>query len=122
MYILVVDDDPLAGEMTAAILEAQGHQPLIASDAMAAVEQLDTHSDIALIVSDMHMPLINGLELLEMLQEQGSTLPFILLTGDTLDATRRPPPGLSACLSKDADLMSTLEQAVNQTLAQQAGH
>ena len=118
MYILVVDDDPLAGEMTAAILEAQGHQPLLANDAMAAVEQLDTYSDIALIVSDMYMPLINGLELLEMLREQGTTLPFILLTGDTLDASRSHPPGLSACLSKDADLMSTLTQAVNQALGQ----
>lgn len=116
MHILVVDDDPLAGEMTAALLEAQGHQPLLACDAMEAVEQLDTHSEIMLIVSDMHMPLISGLALLEMLREQGNSLPFILLTGDTPDAALQQTPGLAACLRKDAELMSTLEQAVNQAL------
>lgn len=121
MHILVVDDDPLAGEMTAALLEAQGHQPLIASDAMEAVEQLDAHSEIMLIVSDMHMPLISGLALLEMLREQGNSLPFILLTGDTPDAALQKTPGLAACLRKDAELMSTLEQAVNQVLERDEG-
>ena len=116
MHILVVDDDPLAGEMTAALLESQGHDALLANDAMEAVEQLDTHGDIVLIVSDMHMPLISGLALLEMLREQDNHLPFILLTGDTPDATLRQTPGLNACLSKDAELASNLEAAVQQAL------
>ena len=81
MRILVVDDDPLAGEMTGALLEFQGHDVLLANDAMEATSQLDAHDDIAMIVSDMHMPLINGIELLHMLREQGVMLPFILLTG-----------------------------------------
>ncbi|MBP5979943.1 MAG: response regulator [Halomonas sp.] len=112
MHILVVDDDPLAGEITAAYLEALGHEVVITQDAMEAVSQLDNMPVIQLIVSDMHMPLIDGLELLEMLREQDVTLPFILLTGDT------PPPGalenpdLIACLQKDANLDSTLTQAI----------
>lgn len=116
MYILVVDDDPLAGEMIAALLESQGHESLLANDAMEAVEQLDTHSDIKLIVSDMHMPLISGLALLAMLREQDNHLPFILLTGDTPDATLRQTPGLNACLRKDAELAWNLEAAVKQAL------
>ena len=48
MRILVVDDDPLAGEMTAAILEAVGHDPVVAEDAvgrrMAGDTALDTLS------------------------------------------------------------------------------
>ncbi len=116
MHILVVDDDPLAGEMTAALLESQGHEPLLANDAMEAVEQLDAHSDIKLIVSDMHMPLVSGLALLAMLREQDNHLPFILLTGDIPDAALRRTPGLSACLSKDAELASSLAAAVNQAL------
>ena len=117
MYILVVDDDPLAGEMTAALLESQSHHTLLANDAMEALEQLDAHSDIKLIVSDMHMPLVSGLELLEMLREQDNHLPFILLTGDTPDATLRQTPGLSACLRKDAELDWNLDNAVKQALA-----
>jgi CheY-like chemotaxis protein len=117
MHILVVDDDPLAGEMTAALLEAQGHAPLLANDAMEAVEQLDTHNDIGLILSDMHMPLISGLALLDMLREQGNRLPFILLTGDAPDAAVRQTPGLNACLRKDAELADNLEIAVKQALS-----
>lgn len=116
MHILVVDDDPLAGEMTAALLESQGHETLLANDAMEAVDQLDTHSDIGLIVSDMHMPLISGLTLLAMLREQDNQLPFILLSGDTPDAALRQTPGLNACLSKDAELADNLEAAVKQAL------
>ncbi len=116
MHILVVDDDPLAGEMTAALLESQGHEPLLANDAMEAVEHLDAHSDIKLIVSDMHMPLVSGLALLAMLREQDNHLPFILLTGDTPDAAIRQTPGLDACLCKDAELACNLEAAVKQAL------
>lgn len=116
MQILVVDDDPLAGEMTAALLEFQGHQPLLANDAMEAISQLDAHDDIALIVSDMHMPLISGIDLLAMLREQGVDSPFILLTGNAPDAKLMQTPGLSACLQKDSALEATLEQAVNQAL------
>lgn len=116
MHILVVDDDPLAGEMTAALLESQGHETLLANDAMEAVDYLDTHSNIGLIVSDMHMPLISGLALLAMLREQDNQLPFILLTGDTPDAELRQTPGLNACLSKDAELACNLEAAINHSL------
>ncbi|WP_249977770.1 response regulator [Vreelandella olivaria] len=116
MRILVVDDDPLAGEMTAALLEFQGHTPVLANDAMEAINQLDNLEDIALIISDMHMPLINGVELLEMLREQGIILPFILLTGDTSHSALKQMPGLSACLQKDAELEHTLGQAVKQAL------
>ncbi|EHJ94798.1 response regulator [Vreelandella boliviensis] len=117
MHILVVDDDPLAGEMTAALLESQGHSTLLAFDAMEAVDQLDAHGNIKLIVSDMHMPLVSGLALLEMLREQDNHLPFILLTGDTPDATLRQTPGLDACLRKDAELADNLETAVKKALA-----
>ncbi|MFP3341808.1 response regulator [Halomonas sp. SIMBA_159] len=118
MRILVVDDDPLAGEMIGALLEFQGHEVLLATDAMEATSQLDAHDNIALIVSDMHMPLINGIELLSMLREQDVTLPFILLTGDTPDESLRQTPGLSACLQKDAALDTSLEHAVAQAVGE----
>lgn len=118
MRILVVDDDPLAGEMIGALLEFQGHEVLLANDAMEATSQLDAHDNIALIVSDMHMPLINGIELLSILREQDVTLPFILLTGDTPDESLRQTPGLSACLQKDAALDTSLEHAVAQAVGE----
>lgn len=116
MRILVVDDDALSAEMTAAILAAHHYTPVMANDAMEAITQLEAHPDIALIVSDLYMPLINGIELCATLREQGVTLPFILLTGDAPTAALAATPGLTVCLQKEADLAHTLVRTVDQAL------
>lgn len=61
MKILVVDDDLLAAEMTSAILEASGYQTLIAENAIEGLEQIGSN-DIALVVSDLNMPLVSGID------------------------------------------------------------
>ncbi|NYS61806.1 response regulator [Vreelandella salicampi] len=116
MHILVIDDDPLAGEMTAAVIESLGYETLLASDAVDAMEQLDTHDDIGLIVSDHFMPLISGVELLHTLREQNVTLPFILLSGENPSAALAQTPGLTACLQKDADMEEVLTHTLRQAL------
>lgn len=117
MQILVVDDDVLAGEMTAAVLESQGHEVILAEDAVAGMEQLNAHAGIQLIVSDMNMPLVNGVEFYRELQEQGNTLPFILLTGDEPDAARAMEPRLDACIMKDFSMDETLPAAIARVMA-----
>ncbi|WP_416886315.1 response regulator [Marinospirillum sp.] len=108
MHILVVDDDALAAEMLAAILEDQEHQVVQASDALAAMEALNQQPEIELIISDLQMPLMNGIELFRELRDQGSTRPFILLSGDEPEALHAQEPGLSACLIKDFALETSL--------------
>jgi len=54
MQILVVDDDPLAGEMIAAVLEDQDHQVFQAENAVDALELLNEQPTIELVVSDMN--------------------------------------------------------------------
>ena len=93
MKILVVDDDQLAGEMITAILHESGHQVVQTEDAMQALEVLSQQADIELILSDLNMPFISGLELYHELKEQGSTLPFILLTGDNPEPILAAEPG-----------------------------
>lgn len=115
--ILVVDDDLLAGEMIAAILQEDGHEILLARDAMDAMTQLERHEDIAVIVSDMHMPLIDGIELYRTLQEQGIHLPFILLTGSAPEFIDAEKIGLTACLMKDADMDVTLRDAISSMIS-----
>lgn len=120
MQILVVDDDALAGEMTGAVLEDQGYQVIQALNAVEAVEQLNTHPGIALIVSDMNMPLISGVDLYRDLKEQGQQLPFILLTGDDPEPLVTLEPGLDACIQKDFNLDQSLPIAVKQVLTRQS--
>lgn len=117
MKILVVDDDLLAAEMTSAILEASGYQTLIAENAIEGLEQVGIHANIAMIVSDLNMPLVSGIDFFRELREQGNTLPFVILSGDSADTLMQAEPGLSACLTKDFDLAESLPQIVGQLLS-----
>lgn len=120
MKILVVDDDPMAGMLTGAILEDSGHEIVSAENGVEAVDLLEQNPDIALVVSDMNMPLINGIELFHTLREQQVTLPFILLTGTALADVEQQAPGLDGCVMKDAELADTLPAMVQGILA--GGH
>ena len=117
MRILVVDDDSLAGEMIGAVLEEMGHEAILSEDGVDAADKLNSESDIEMIISDMNMPMVSGLDLFRELREQGNTLPFILLTGDAQDGLRASEPRLDACLRKDFGLDETLPQAIRDVLA-----
>lgn len=118
MRILVVDDDALAGEMTAAVLEGEGHDCVLAENGMEAMEKLGGDAPFDLIVSDMNMPLISGIDLFRELRGQGVALPFILLSGDDPDAAHKQESGLDACLLKDFNLEESLPGVIAQVMAQ----
>jgi CheY-like chemotaxis protein len=120
MHILVVDDDPLAGEMTSAVLEGAGHTVTFVENAIEASQRIDDDDSIALIISDMNMPMISGIELFRELREQGNTAPFILLTGDDPDSLNQQEPRLDACLLKDFSLEDSLPPIVDQVFARHA--
>ncbi len=117
MQVLIVDDDPLSAELVTAVVVAGGHEPVVAENALDASEQLAANPQIRLIISDMNMPLVSGIDLFRDLKQQGSTRPFILLTGDDPDALLAEEPGLDACLIKDFDLDETLLPLIEQVLA-----
>ena len=119
MNILVVDDDPLAAAMVAMVLVGLGHSVLQAENAIDAAEQLNAHSDIALVVRDMNMPMVSGIDLFRELRAQGNLMPFILLTGDDPEGLLAQEPRLDACLTKDFSMDEALPQVIAQVLAQQ---
>lgn len=116
MKILVVDDDVLAAEMVCAILEHDNYQGIVAENVVEAFECLQQHLDIKLIISDMNMPLISGIEFFRELKAQQSELPFILLTGDNPATLLEVEPALSHCLAKDFALTETLPELVAEAL------
>ncbi len=117
MRILVVDDDSLAGEMIGAVLEEMGHEAILAENGVDAADKLDSEVGIKMIVSDMNMPMLSGIDLFRELREQGNMLPFILLTGDAPDALLASEPRIDACLLKDFRLDETLPQLIKDVLA-----
>ena len=113
MRILIVDDDPFAGAMAEAILDAEGHDCLLVESGVEALETLDEDGNgFDLVISDMHMPLLSGLDLFREMRDRGMATPFVLLTGDDPEPLRAQVPGLAACLTKDASLEATLPAAV----------
>ncbi|HKM38042.1 MAG TPA: response regulator [Thiopseudomonas sp.] len=119
MQILVVDDDLFAGEMTTAVLEDQGYQVFQAENAIEGMEVLNQQPGIELIVSDLNMPLISGIEFYRELKEQGSALPFILLTGDEPEKALEKEPRLDACVMKDFNMPERLPAAISAVMSAQ---
>jgi len=117
MRILVVDDDAMAGEMTGAVLEDLGHEVILSEDGIDAAGKLNADSGIELVICDMNMPMVSGIDLFREMREQGSHTPFILLTGDEAEGLLRQEPRLDACLLKDFGLGETLPQVIADVLA-----
>ena len=79
-HVLVVDDEELYRRSLARILSRVGHQVTEARDAAEALAILH-HGGIDLVVADVRMPGINGLELVRQVHEIDPDLPCIVVTG-----------------------------------------
>ncbi len=77
--ILVVDDELSMREFLKILLEKEGYSILTAADGAEALTLTQEHA-VDLVVSDIRMPGMNGLELLATLKEINSGLPVIMIT------------------------------------------
>ena len=78
--ILIVDDEVALRETLGRILEDDGYGVMSAANGEQALEILRDHS-VDLILADMRMPGMSGLDLLKKIREIHSTLGVIILTG-----------------------------------------
>lgn len=79
--VLVVDDSLSARMMQKGMLESAGYHVVLAADGAEALAKL-ARGDIDLIVSDVEMPRMTGLDLLKQVREQSTTrnLPVIIVS------------------------------------------
>lgn len=83
--ILVVDDEPHVRRGTRRILEKKGYETFEAGNGAEALEVFAAHSDeIGLVVLDMMMPVMGGLECFEQLRAR-TDVPVLVTTGHTSD-------------------------------------
>jgi two-component system chemotaxis response regulator CheY len=80
--ILVIDDALMVRKQVGNALAAMGYAVMEAIDGVDALEKLDDCPTTKLIVCDVHMPNMNGLEFLERLSERGSAIPVVMLTAE----------------------------------------
>jgi putative nucleotidyltransferase with HDIG domain len=91
--ILVVDDEEAIREVVSTLLEAQGYECMVASSGKRALPLLE-QNQFDLVLSDIVMPDMNGLELLERVRALNHDVPFIMITAlhdisTALEAIRR---------------------------------
>jgi DNA-binding NtrC family response regulator len=85
--ILVVDDEQFMVHTLSKILELMGFDVLSAFGGKQAYE-LFLAEKVDLVVSDLHMPDMNGLELLTSIKTQNPEMPVILVTGYGIEKAR----------------------------------
>jgi len=115
----IVDDDDSVRDSLRILLESCGYEVL---DFPSATEFLQNEPDRpACLVLDMHMPGMNGLELVEILRERGDPVPVIMLSANATDLRRHPAAkNVLHILSKpvgDTELLGCIETALASPVA-----
>ena len=94
LSILLVDDDPMVREATAWMLADAGHDVHEAADGVAALEILVSGRTVDLLITDINMPRMDGLALVQQTKERWPALPVLLVSA------RPQPPGTQAFMPK----------------------
>lgn len=92
--ILVVEDEDLIREMLVMALQEQDYEVLTAADGQKAVTILQNASSetgeplIDLLVLDIMLPLVNGLDICRLLRRQGNPVPILILSAKGSETDR----------------------------------
>ena len=103
--LLLVDDDAQIRQLLSEVGVREGFEVLEAADGAAALEMLQRrHMDLVLL--DLHMPRVNGLEVLRGVRASGSSSQIALMSGAATveDAVEAIKLGASEYFSKPLDM------------------
>ncbi len=122
MPILIVEDNAINAKRLAHFLHAGGHQTIVAKNAIVALTILSSIKDVQLIITDLHMPEMNGLDFMAKVKASPTwqSLPIIVVSAQSDVGTVRRAGGL-ACngfLVKPIEkeqLLTRVEQLLTRT-------
>ncbi len=118
--VLLVEDDPAVRSVAKRILERSGYVVTVASDGSEAWESLSRDPEgVDLVLTDVSMPRMDGIELTRRIRRLPNPLPVILSSGRPEDA-EGADDGLTAFLQKPYD-PAGLSEIVRRTLDGPAG-
>jgi signal transduction histidine kinase/CheY-like chemotaxis protein len=98
-HILVVDDNKTNRDILEEQLKQWSFIPVMAASGMGALKALELNTNIDLIISDMNMPELDGVELARKIREQ-SQVPIILLTSMGNEQSRNNAHLFNVALTK----------------------
>ena len=79
--LLIVDDDPEVRVVVAEFLESSGYNVVQANGGLEALELLPRHPDLRMIISDIRMPDMSGIDLVDLATQCQRDLKVILISG-----------------------------------------
>jgi len=96
--VLVADDEPHIGRIIQLKLELAPYEVMLVEDGRAALERLASDERIDLVLLDIMMPFISGLDVLEQLRQMPHRrgVPVIILTAKGQDSDRNRAQELGA--------------------------
>lgn len=112
--ILIVDDALLSRNMVKKIVKNWGHFTIEAQDGEEALTRIQEEKP-DLILLDLLIPKVNGIQVLEKLKQENSPIPVIVITADTQKTTKQKCLELGAIcvLNKPANI-DLLHNAIEQ--------
>jgi two-component system chemotaxis sensor kinase CheA len=120
--VLVVEDSFTVRELQRSILEAAGYEVATAENGRDALEHLDGNPDVGLVVTDLEMPVLDGLELTAAIRSdtRRSALPVVIITslGTEEDRQRGIDAGADAYVVKSAYDQQALLATVGRLIGQ----
>jgi two-component system, cell cycle sensor histidine kinase and response regulator CckA len=120
--ILIAEDEPALRRLSATVLGQAGYRTLEASDGQQALELYTLHAHaIVMVVTDVVMPRMGGIELAKRLKQLRPDLPLLFVTGyvEQSEALHDSAPGTPVLLKPFST--NALRQSVNMALQQMPG-
>ena len=81
MHCLLVDDDPLVRRTLARVLQSQGMSTVEVESASGALEWLEREGPVPLLITDIYMPGMDGIELLRRVRRTWPDTAVLVITG-----------------------------------------
>ncbi len=114
--ILIVDDNPNMSSLLCEMLEVFDYESVRAGDGTQALEALEK-DHFAMVITDMRMPNMTGLELLKEVKNRHPKMPVVLISGYSVAEVDNAVDGVKAdgFLGKPL-MMSDIERLLNTLL------
>ncbi|MDH5676291.1 MAG: response regulator [Myxococcales bacterium] len=114
--VLFVDDEPRVRQAFARQMRKRGLDVQLASDGEQALE-LAEHGEYPVVVTDVRMPRVDGLNLIDRLRKVRPQTTFVIVTGapDSVPKDKAADPIVESVITKPWDreeMMSTVERAL----------
>lgn len=122
--VLLVDDEAESQALIGAILKSAGYEVMIVADGKQALDHVKANH-VDAVVTDLRMPVLNGLRLISELRKTGDTVPILAVSGHNRDQLMLAEDlGANAALVKPVqgqELLRLLDRVIADTRTSWAG-